>query len=33
VALYSYDSLYERPGGWEKLRAYLDTRDPSEVHP
>jgi len=33
VALYSYDSLYERPGGWEQLRAYLDTRDPSEVHP
>jgi len=33
VALYSYDSLYERPGRWEMLRAYLDTRDPSEVHP
>jgi uncharacterized lipoprotein YddW (UPF0748 family) len=33
VALYSYDSLYERPGGWDQLRAYLDTRDPSEVHP
>jgi len=33
VALYSYDSLYERPGRWEQLRAYLDTRDPSEVHP
>jgi uncharacterized lipoprotein YddW (UPF0748 family) len=33
VALYSYDSLYGRPGGWDQLRAYLDTRDPSEVHP
>jgi uncharacterized lipoprotein YddW (UPF0748 family) len=33
VALYSYDSLYERPGRWEQLRAYLDTRDPSEVQP
>ena len=33
VALYSYDSLYERPGRWEQLRAYLDARDPSEVHP
>ena len=33
VALYSYDSLYERPSGWDQLRAYLDTRDPSEVHP
>jgi len=33
VALYSYDSLYERPGRWEMLRAYLDTRDPLEVHP
>jgi len=33
VALYSYDSLYERPGRWEQLRAYLDERDPSEIQP
>jgi uncharacterized lipoprotein YddW (UPF0748 family) len=33
VALYSYDSLYERPGLWERLRAFLTERDPSEVHP
>jgi uncharacterized lipoprotein YddW (UPF0748 family) len=33
VALYSYDSLYERPGLWERLRSFLAERDPSEVHP
>jgi hypothetical protein len=33
VALYSYDSLYERPGRWEQLRSFLVARDPSEVHP
>jgi uncharacterized lipoprotein YddW (UPF0748 family) len=33
VALYSYDSLYERPGLWERLRAFLTEHDPSEVHP
>jgi len=33
VALYSYDSLYERPARWERLRALLTVRDPLEVHP
>jgi len=33
VALYSYDSLYQRPGSWEQLRSYLDVNDPSEIHP
>jgi hypothetical protein len=33
VALYSYDSLYQRPGQWERLRSLLDQRDLSEVHP
>jgi uncharacterized lipoprotein YddW (UPF0748 family) len=33
VALYSYDSLYERPGSWERLLAFLAVRDPLEVHP
>lgn len=33
VALYSYDSLYQRPGQWERLRSYLAERDLSEVHP
>lgn len=33
VALYSYDSLYERPGRWERLRAFLAEHDPSEVKP
>jgi uncharacterized lipoprotein YddW (UPF0748 family) len=33
VALYSYDSLYERPASWERLRALLTVRDPLEVHP
>lgn len=33
VALYSYDSLYERPGRWERLRAFLTERDPLEVQP
>ncbi len=33
VALYSYDSLYARPGLWERLRAFLTAHDPSEVHP
>ncbi len=33
VALYSYDSLYERPGLWERLRSLLVARDISEVHP
>ena len=33
IALYSYDSLYERPGLWERLRAFLTAHDPSEVHP
>ncbi len=33
VALYSYDSLYERPGSWERLLAFLAARDPLEVHP
>lgn len=33
VALYSYDSLYERPADWARLRALLTVRDPLEVHP
>lgn len=33
VALYSYDSLYERPAQWERLEALLGTRDPLEVRP
>ena len=33
VALYSYDSLYERPGRWERLRAFLAEHDPLEVKP
>jgi uncharacterized lipoprotein YddW (UPF0748 family) len=33
IALYSYDSLYERPGQWERLGAFLTEHDPSEVHP
>lgn len=33
IALYSYDSLYERPGLWERLGAFLTEHDPSEVHP
>jgi uncharacterized lipoprotein YddW (UPF0748 family) len=33
VALYSYDSLYQRPGQWERLRSFLDPRDLSEVSP
>ncbi len=33
VALYSYDSLYERPGQWERLRSFLIARDLLEVHP
>src|SRR5262249_17914750 len=33
VALYSYDSLYERPGTWEQLRGYVDVSDASEIHP
>jgi len=33
VALYSYDSLYQRPGQWERLRSFLDANDPAEVHP
>lgn len=33
IALYSYDSLFERPGQWERLGAFLTEHDPSEVHP
>lgn len=33
VALYSYDSLYERPGLWDRLRSYLAVHDPSEIQP
>jgi len=33
VALYSYDSLYERPGRWERLRLFLEEHDASEVRP
>ncbi len=33
VALYSYDSLYERPAQWERLKALLAVRDPLEVRP
>ena len=33
IALYSYDSLYERPGLWERLRFFLTAQDLSEVHP
>lgn len=33
VALYSYDSLYERPGQWERLRSFLTERNLSEVQP
>lgn len=33
VALYSYDSLYERPGQWERLRSFLVERNLSEVQP
>lgn len=33
VALYSYDSLYERPAQWERLQALLGARDPLEVRP
>jgi uncharacterized lipoprotein YddW (UPF0748 family) len=33
IALYSYDSLFQRPGQWERLRSYLAERDLSEVHP
>ncbi len=33
VALYSYDSLYERPGQWERLRSFLAERNLSEVQP
>ena len=33
VALYSYDSLYARPGQWERLRVFLDEGDPAEVQP
>jgi len=33
VALYSYDSLYERPGLWERLRGLLAPREALEVHP
>ena len=33
VALYSYDSLYERPGLWERLRALLTAHEALEVKP
>lgn len=33
VALYSYDSLYQRSGQWERLRSYLAERDLTEVRP
>jgi uncharacterized lipoprotein YddW (UPF0748 family) len=33
VALYSYDSLFQRSGQWERLRSFLDDADPAEVHP
>jgi len=33
VALYSYDSLYERPGQWERLRALLADHEALEVKP
>jgi uncharacterized lipoprotein YddW (UPF0748 family) len=33
IALYSYDSLYERTGQWERLGAFLTEHDPLEVHP
>jgi uncharacterized lipoprotein YddW (UPF0748 family) len=33
IALYSYDSLFERPGQWERLGAFLTEHDPSEVQP
>lgn len=33
VALYSYDSLYERPALWDRLRGLLDVRDPLEDRP
>ena len=33
IALYSYDSLYERPGLWERLRFFLTAHDLSEDHP
>jgi uncharacterized lipoprotein YddW (UPF0748 family) len=33
VALYSYDSLYDRPGQWDRLRGYLADRDLTEVRP
>ena len=33
VALYSYDSLYQRPGQWERLRSFLEPRNLSEVSP
>ncbi len=30
VALYSYDSLWREPDGWETLRGFLATRDAAE---
>lgn len=33
VALYSYDSLYERPVQWARLKALLGVRDRLEVRP
>jgi uncharacterized lipoprotein YddW (UPF0748 family) len=33
VALYSYDSLFEREGLWEQLHAYLNTPRTLEDHP
>jgi uncharacterized lipoprotein YddW (UPF0748 family) len=33
VALYSYDSLYEKPGLWERLRALLTSSEALEVKP
>ena len=31
IALYSYDSLYEKPGLWERLRGLLTTSEALEV--
>jgi hypothetical protein len=33
VALYSYDSLFEREGLWQQLHAYLNSPRTLEEHP
>jgi hypothetical protein len=33
IALYSYDSLYERPGLWDRLRGSLAVTPTTEIRP